>query len=109
MKEELQKVLEMLADKYGTTVSELIAEMARKNVAVDAVVLVLTMVVGGGVIFFLVQEVRENGEGRVLLVFVCILVAVIFGYSLSDLIGWLIAPNISALERIMQMLMMKGT
>lgn len=109
MTEELQKVLEMLADKYGTTVSELIAEMARKNVAVDAVVLVLTMVVGGGVIFFLVQEVRENGEGRVLLVLICILVAVIFGYSLSDLIGWLIAPNISALERIMQMLMMKGT
>ena len=109
MTEELQKVLEMLADKYGTTVSELIAEMVKKNVAVDAVVLVLTMVVGGGVIFFLVQEVRENGEGLVLLVLVCLLVAVIFGYSLSDLIGWLIAPNISALERIMQMLTMKGT
>ena len=109
MTEELQKVLEMLADKYGTTVSELIAEMAKKNVAVDAVVLVLTMVVGGGVIFFLVQEVRESGEGHVLLVLICILVAVIFGYSLSDLIGWLIAPNISALERIMQILMMKGT
>lgn len=109
MTEELQKVLEMLADKYGTTVSELITEMARKNVAVDAVVLVLTMVVGGGVIFFLVQEVRENGEGHVLLVLICLLVTVIFGFSLSDLIGWLIAPNISALERIMQMLMMKGT
>ena len=109
MTEELQKVLEMLADKYGTTVSELVTEMARKNVVVDAVVLVLTMVVGGGVIFFLVQEVRENGEGLVLLVLVCLLATVIFGCSLSDLIGWLIAPNISALERIMQMLMMKGT
>ena len=109
MTEELQKVLEMLADKYGTTVSELIAEMARKNVAVDAVVLVLTMVVGGGVIFFLSQAVRENGDGFLLLSLVCILVAVVFGFSLSGLIGWLIAPNISALERIMQMLMMKGT
>ena len=29
MTEELQKVLEMLADKYGTTVSELIAEIEK--------------------------------------------------------------------------------
>lgn len=108
MTEELQKVLEMLADKYGTTVSELIAEMARKSVAADAVVLVLTMVVGGGVIFFLAQLVREQGEGIFLLFLVCLLVAVIFGYALSDLIGWLIAPNISAIERIVQMLMMKN-
>lgn len=113
MTEKMQETLEALAEKYGTTVSGLVAEMARREIAGNLIMMVsMAMLMAALALAYrhAIKQSEDNmyGDEFLLMSFLFsipgLIVFVLFVASAIDMTNWILAPRITAIEKIISMI-----
>ena len=114
MTEKMQETLEALAEKYGTTVSGLVAEMARREIAGDVIVLIASTILLI-IVVILWKHTLTLHRGRnldsedfgvitFLYAIPAIIIITVIIVSAVDMSNWILAPRITAIEKIVNMI-----
>lgn len=120
MTQDAMELIDALAQRFGTTASFLIEEMARYYIARTGTMFVAFTALTAAVVMFAVlflkvkekkdkdPECDEDTFGYIIGVIFCVFFAVVFGIiaigSAVDLIGWIASPTAAVLEKIIGML-----
>ena len=113
MTEKMQETLEALAEKYGTTVSGLVAEMARREIAGNLIMMVSTAMLMAVLALAYRHAIKQSeelrdGEDFLITSFLFsipgLIIFVLFVTSAIDMTNWIIAPRITAIEKIISMI-----
>jgi len=111
--EKIQETLEMLAEKYGTTVSGLVAEMARREIAGNLIMMVSTAMLMAALALAYRHAIKQSedlmdDEDFLLMSFLFsipgLIIFVVFVTSAIDMTNWILAPRITAIEKIIGMI-----
>lgn len=112
--EEINAVINNLCDKLGTTASQLLPEIAKMRTAECVVTTVIITCITILATIFVVHSFRKNVAEKwdsdaweALFFIACIVelfVVVIFGFTVTDLAGWIASPTAKALFYVMEKL-----
>lgn len=114
MTEKMQETLGALAEKYGTTVSGLVAEMARREIAGDVIVLIASTILLIIVVILWKYTLtlhrgrnlgsEDFGVITFLYAIPAIIIITVIIVSAVDMSNWVLAPRITAIEKIVNMI-----
>lgn len=111
MTEKMQETLEMLAEKYGTTVSGLVAEMARREIAGNLIMMVSTAMLMAALALAYRHAIKQCDQVEDDFIVTTFLFSipglaffVFFVSAAIDMSHWIIAPRITAIEKIISMI-----
>ena len=113
MTEKMQETLEMLAEKYGTTVSGLVAEMARREIAGNLIMMVSTAMLMAALVLAYRHAIKQSEDlmddedfllMSLLFSIPGLIIFVFFVASAIDMTNWILAPRITAIEKIIRMI-----
>ena len=113
MTEKMQETLEALAEKYGTTVSGLVAEMARREIVGDVIVLIaftilliIVVILWKHTLTLLGEDLDPEEFGIITFLYAipAIIIIVVIIVSAVDMSNWILAPRITAIEKIVNMI-----
>ena len=115
MGEEINIIIDNLCTKFGTTLQNLIPEMAKVNIAEDIVTIIICAIVS--IVMYKIfkkgwkccqeEDVYDKGE-YIFMVTCAIVIGAIFGIILScsivDLTGWIASPTAKTIREIVSMI-----
>lgn len=113
MTEKMQETLEALAEKYGTTVSGLVAEMARREIAGNLIMMVSAAMLMAALALAYRHAIKQRedlmyDEDFLIMSFIFsipgLIIFVVFVTSAIDMTNWILAPRITAIEKIVNMI-----
>ena len=115
MGEEVNIIIDNLCAKFGTTLQNLVPEMARMNIAEDIVIIIICAIVS--IIMYKIfkkgwkwykEEDYYDKEGYALMMICAIIVGVIFviilSYSIVNLTGWIASPTAKTVQTVISMI-----
>jgi len=112
MNEEINKILETLAAKYGTTVMALMQEIIRRGIVLSIVQLVFVSLVLGlaivATIYCIKKHIEDPLEDWDALATLMGVFAIILGFIwfiiLTKLVCWIVSPNAQAITTILHII-----
>lgn len=112
--EEINAVINNLCEKLGTTASQLLPEIAKMKTAECAVTTVIITCITILTTIFVVHSFRKNVAEKwdsdaweALFAIACVVelfVVVTFGFTVTDLAGWITSPTAKALFYVIEKL-----
>lgn len=110
MGEEVNKVIENICSKLGTTAQFLIPELAKKNIVEDAMSAIFAAIVMAAIIY-LIKKICQMCDGfdsdTVLIItfpaFFFFVAFTFFAAMVCDLAGWIASPTAKAVQEIANM------
>lgn len=115
MAEEINIIIDNLCAKFGTTLQNLVPEMARMNIAEDIVIIIICAIVS--IVMYKIfkkgwksykDEDYYDKEGYALMMICAIIVGVIFiiilSYSIVNLTGWIASPTAKTVQTVISMI-----
>jgi len=114
MAEEVNSIIDNLCAKFGTTLQNLIPEMAKANIAEDIVVIIICTIVS--IVMYKIfkkgwkccKEEDYDKEEYVFMTICAIIVGVIFvillSFSVVNLTGWIASPTAKTIQAIISMI-----
>ena len=115
MAEEVNIIIDNLCTKFGTTLQNLIPEMAKANIAEDIVIIIICAIVS--IVMYKIfkkgwecykEEDYYDKEGYVLMIICAIIIGIIFviilSYSIVNLTGWIASPTAKTIQVIISMI-----
>lgn len=111
MGEEINIIIDNLCTKFGTTLQNLIPEMAKVNIAEDIVTIIICAIVSIVMykIFKKSWKYYKEEEEEYILMMVCTVVigtifVIILGCSIVNLTGWIASPTAKTIQTIVSMI-----
>lgn len=113
MSEEINQILEMLAARYGTTVTMLMQEIIRRGIVLNLIGFIITSLALCFAIIATVHFIKKYFEdpwddGWLMGIIFIGSIAIVFGFIwfffLTKLIGWVVSPHVQAIATIMDMI-----
>lgn len=115
MGEEVNIIIDNLCAKFGTTLQNLIPEMARMNIAEDIVVIIICAIVS--IVMYKIfkkgwkcyqEEDYYDKEEYIFMMICAIIVGVIFviilSFSIVNLTGWIASPTAKTVQTVISMI-----
>ena len=115
MGEEVNRVIDNLCAKFGTTLQNLVPEMARMNIAEDIVIIIICAIVS--IVMYKIfkkgwksykDEEWYDKEEYIIMIICAILVGAIFviilSFSIVNLTGWIASPTAKTVQTVISMI-----
>ena len=110
MGEEVNKVIDNICSKLGTSAQFLIPELAKKNIVEDAMAAIFAAIAMAACIY-LIKKIIQMFDGldsdtALIIIFPGIFLVAIFTYfsvTVCDLAGWIASPTAKAVQEIANM------
>ena len=113
MSEEINQILEMLAARYGTTVTMLVQEIIRRGTVLSTINFIFMSLALCFAIIATIYCVKKHFEdpwdsdwmmGIICTVSIVIVFGFLWVFVLTALISWIVAPNVQAIATITDMI-----
>ena len=114
MAEEINTIIDNLCAKFGTTLQNLIPEMARMNIAEDIVIIIICTI--ASIVMYKIfkkgwkcyKEDSYDKEEYIFMILCAIIVGIIFviilSYSIVNLTGWIASPTAKTVQTVISMI-----
>lgn len=112
MSSEINMIIDNLCQKFGTSATFLIPELAKRAIAENIVSIIITVLIGRCMIEIIARITKwakeeDDCDLCVLIIFPGVALVIdflVFAFSVVDLAGWIASPTAKAIEQIASMI-----